>query len=84
MNAVRNVVGQQKQVCGMATISGICNHCGNINIREAKVNRGWIGTSRQFTEPVNFGYMGDCPTCGETMGGDVEWKTLIVIDEIAL
>jgi len=81
MNAVRNVVGE---LWGMATISGTCNHCGKINIREAKVNRGWIGKSRQFVEPVNFGYMGDCPICGNVMGGFVEWKTLIAIDEVEL
>lgn len=72
------------ELWGIAKVSGTCEHCGKINNRELKVNRGWVDKSRPWTEPVEFGYMGDCPACGEVIGGMVEWPVLIVIDEVAL
>jgi hypothetical protein len=72
------------ELWGIAKITGTCKHCGRVNNRELKVNRGWIDKNKSFTEPVAFGYMGDCPACGEVMGGNVEWPALIVIDEVAL
>ena len=74
-----------KFLWGIATITGTCKHCSKVYRREQVVNRGSIDWANKLDgEPIAFGYMGDCPACGEVMGGNVEWPVLIVMDEVAL
>lgn len=70
----------KKELWGIAVITGTCLRCGRENVKERKVNRGWI--TKRHIEPISFGYMGDCGYCGMSIGGSVEWKCLIVQDEV--
>lgn len=74
-----------KELWGIANIKGICKHCGKTNTREVKVNRGGIDWGNSVVgEPIAFGYMGDCLSCGGIMGGAVNWSVLIVTDEVEI
>lgn len=74
-------LGVEERWC-MAVVRGVCEDCGRVTEREAKVNRSWIekGEEREeWDDPVFFGYMGDC-VCGRGMSGKVEWPWMWVVD----